>query len=81
MIVTTGRAWCPLCERECDVVRDEWLHEGMPQRTERFTRCCGAVPVYCEGELSEFVGNPALIRKSNRNRLNAEAFGPEPMEG
>ena len=74
-------AYCPICRRECAVKVNRWEREGEPLHGDSYTDCCGATPVYCEEELAEFTGNAKLIRKSNRNRLDAEAFGPEPMEG
>ena len=74
-------AYCPICRRECAVKINRWVRDGVPLHGDLFSDCCGATPVYCEEELAEFAGNAKLIRKSNRNRLDAEAFGPEPMEG
>ena len=76
MNVTTGRALCPICRSECNTVIDRWERDGVPMETDPFTGCCGATPVYCEEEVAEYYGNAKLIRKSNRNRLDAEAFGP-----
>jgi len=75
-VTTTGYAYCPSCGHECAVKVNRWMREGVPMHGDSFTSCCGAVPVYCEEELAEFTGNAKLIRKSNRNRLDAEAFGP-----
>ena len=70
-----NRGHCPICRQPADVMIDEWVRDGVRLHGDEFTDCCGATPVYC-GEEIEFVGVTKLIQKSNRNRLDAEAFGP-----